>query len=88
MLGRFVRPIKVPAGCLTKIKVRNKLYVVASDDRDVNELIGNIVGANQFHGITESQQFTVEGYVQKRRVMGAVRDVFVVTHIDNVILPK
>jgi len=77
-------------GCLNRIVLNNKEVVVVSGNGQAEKILGNIIGTNQFHGITKSLPFRVEGFFSKMKVMGYEREVFVVTDIvkSSVILPK
>lgn len=88
---------RLAVGCKSSIVVKNKSYTLSYDlaanrDNKLSDLVNAIIGNNQFHGITKSEPFTVEGYVAKEKGYfpnpTVEFTVFKITFLDNVRLPR
>lgn len=88
-VGHDTRMMPAP-GCLNKIVVGGQELVVTSGNAQAEKILNNIIGTHQFHHLTKSTAFKVEGHQDKMVLMGYERQVFVVTKIDekSVVLPK
>ncbi len=76
------------AGCINKIVVKGKAYPFTTEDSDVENTLANIVGTNQFHGLTRSTPFKLEGRVVIGRKMNLVTKILIVDYVAGVMLPK
>lgn len=76
------------AGCINKIMVKGKVYPFMTEDKNVEATLEMISGTNQFHGLTRSVPFKLEGRVIMGRKMNLVTKILIVDYVSGVMLPK